>query len=122
MALIGVTLSLAACSSAGTSSPSTASAPGSTHTTARGTSGADSITIQNFAFSPTTLTVAPGATVTVTNKDRVSHTLTASRGEFNTGDIPAGQSKTLTAPNSPGTYSYICSIHQYMSGSLIVSG
>ena len=83
--------------------------------------GTDAITIQNFAFSPTDLTVAPGATVTVTNKDQVTHTLTATKGGFDTGDIPAGQSKTFTAPKTPGTYPYICSIHQYMSGTLVVS-
>ncbi len=54
--------------------------------------------------------------------DQVTHTLTASKGEFNTGDIPPGQSKTFTAPTVPGRYAYICSIHQYMSGTIVVSG
>jgi plastocyanin len=73
-------------------------------------------------FSPATLTVAPGATVKVTNTDQVTHTLTASNGAFNTGNIAAGQSGTFTAPKTPGRYSYICSIHQYMSGTIVVSG
>ena len=71
-------------------------------------------------FSPMSATVAPGATVMVTNKDSVTHTLTATKGQFDTGDIEAGQSKTFTAPMKPGTYSYICNIHQYMMGTIIV--
>jgi plastocyanin len=67
------------------------------------------------------ITVKPGATVTVVNKDSVAHTVTSTKGAFNTMDVNGGQSKTFTAPNTPGTYAYICSIHQYMSGTLIVS-
>jgi plastocyanin len=67
------------------------------------------------------LTVAPGATVTVTNKDQVAHTLTATDGMFDTGNIDAGQSKTFTAPKTAGKYPYMCSIHQYMTGTLTVS-
>ncbi len=113
--LIGTALVLAACSGNGSAGTSTTSANGPP-------SGRDSITIRNFAFSPSTLTVAPGATVTVTNMDQVAHTLTATKGGFSTGTIEAGQSKTFTAPNTAGSYPYICSIHQYMSGTLTVSG
>jgi plastocyanin len=95
---------------------------GSPSSNGSGTSGgSDAITIQNFAFSPAQLKVMPGATVTVTNKDQVTHTLTATKGGFDTGSIAAGQSKSFTAPKNPGTYPYICSIHQYMSGTLVVS-
>jgi plastocyanin len=113
--VLGVALTVAACSSGGSTPSSGGSAGGST-------GGSHTITIKNFAFSPGTLTVTAGTTVTVTNDDQVAHTLTGKTGGFATGDIAAGQSKTFTAPNSPGTYSYFCSIHQYMSGSLVVSG
>jgi plastocyanin len=115
----GMTVTLAACSASGSTSPTThgpASAPPS------GAAGADSIAIHNFAFSPTSITVAPGATVMVTNEDQVTHTLTASHGAFSTGDITSGQSKTFTAPKTPGKYTYFCMIHQYMTGTLVVSG
>jgi plastocyanin len=104
--LLGMVISLAACSSS-----STGGSASQSHT----------IAIQNFAFSPSSTTVAPGTTVTVTNKDQVAHTLTATKGGFNTGDIQPGQSKTFSAPNTPGTYPYMCSIHQYMTGMIIVS-
>ena len=123
VALAGLAVALAACSSSG--SPSSSKASTDTASTVAPTSGggsSSSITIHNFMFSPATVTVAPGAIVSVTNKDQVTHTLTAAKGEFNTGDIAAGQTKTFTAPKTPGRYSYICSIHQYMSGTIVVSG
>jgi plastocyanin len=113
--VLGVALAVAACSSGSTPSSSSGSAGGDT-------GGSHTITIKNFAFSPGTLTVTAGTRVTVTNSDQVAHTLTGKTGGFATGDIAAGQSQTFTAPKSPGTYSYFCSIHQYMSGTLVVSG
>ena len=64
--------------------------------------------------------VVPGATMHVTNEDSVTHTLTATGGQFNTGDIGSGQTKTFTAPTKAGTYHYICNIHQYMMGTIVV--
>jgi plastocyanin len=115
-------LLLAACSRGGSGSGS-ASASGSGAASASG-SGApkstNSITISNFMFSPMSVSVAPGSTVSVTNKDSVTHTLTATGGQFDTGDIDGGQTKTFSAPSKAGTYSYICGIHQYMMGTIVV--
>jgi plastocyanin len=66
------------------------------------------------------LTVAPSSTIRVTNKDSATHTLTATAGQFNTGNITQNQTKTFKAPATPGTYHYICNIHQYMMGTIIV--
>jgi plastocyanin len=120
--LFGAALVLAACSSSGSSTSTTPTTAAPSGGASSGATGAHTITIKNFAFAPSTVTVAPGATVTVTNKDQVAHTITSSKGGFDTGDIASGQSKTFTAPNTPGSYSYICSIHQYMTGTLVVSG
>jgi plastocyanin len=79
-----------------------------------------SITISNFMFQPMSLTVSPGATVKVTNKDSATHTLTATGNQFNTGDIDQNQTKSFTAPMKAGTYHYICNIHQYMMGTITV--
>ena len=87
-----------------------------------GSSTGTSISISNFMFSPMTLSVKPGATISVTNKDSATHTLTASgQGGFNTGNISHDQTKTFTAPTKPGIYQYICNIHQYMMGTINVS-
>jgi plastocyanin len=79
----------------------------------------DTITISNFKFS--SITVKPGATVTVKNMDSTTHTNTADKGQWNTGDIDAGSSKTFTAPTTPGSYAFHCNIHNFMTGTLTVS-
>jgi plastocyanin len=108
-------LLLSACSSGGSGSSGSASSGGS-----GGATSTNSLTISNFMFMPMSASVAPGATVKVTNKDSVTHTLTATGGQFDTGDIGPGQTKTFTAPSKAGTYSYICNIHQYMKGTIVV--
>lgn len=99
-----------------------ASASGSSSSSSSSTAAASSvdITISNFMFQAMSVSVKPGATVSVTNKDSATHTLTATGGQFNTGDITQNQTKTFKAPMKPGSYSYICSIHQYMMGTIIV--
>jgi plastocyanin len=87
---------------------------------ARGATG-NGVTILNFSFSPSPLTVAPGAQLTVSNRDGTTHTLSAtSGGAFNTGDINGGSTATFVAPTKAGTYHYQCNIHQYMHGVLTV--
>jgi plastocyanin len=132
LALAGAVLPLAACSSSSSGSSSGAPATATptmtmtmTTTTSSATApaAADSITISNFAFAPKSITVAPGAKVSVTNKDSTTHTLTStdSPAAFDTGDIAPGKTVTFTAPSKAGSYAYICQIHQYMQGTLIVS-
>jgi plastocyanin len=77
------------------------------------------MTIADFAFSP--LTVAPGATVTVTNNDAMPHTVTAVGGEFASGLIDPGASVAFVAPTQPGTYSFVCDLHPTMQGTLVVA-
>jgi plastocyanin len=106
-------LLLAAC---GTSTPTKSGSPA----TAGSSAGGSSITISNFMFMPMSLSVSPGATIKVTNKDSATHTLTSSGGQFNTGNITHNQTKSFKAPAKAGTYHYICNIHQYMMGTIIV--
>jgi plastocyanin len=113
--VLAAALLLAACSNGGSGSSSASSSSGSGAATST-----KSIVISNFMFSPMHAAVAPGSTVSVTNKDSVTHTLTATGGQFNTGDIGPGQTKMFTAPKKAGTYDYICNIHQYMMGTIVV--
>lgn len=79
-----------------------------------------SVSIKNFAFSPQSLTVSKGATVTWTNNDSVNHTVTSTTGVFDSGLINTGKSFSYTFSNA-GTYSYKCTIHPSMApGSIIV--
>ncbi|MFL6076434.1 MAG: cupredoxin domain-containing protein [Mycobacteriales bacterium] len=64
--------------------------------------------------------MAPGTTVTVTNKDSAPHTVTADNGEFQTEELSQGQSGTFTAPARAGTYKFHCAVHPNMHGTLTV--
>lgn len=78
------------------------------------------VTIEGFAFAGAG-TVAPGASIEVTNLDGAPHTLTADDGSFDTGNLAQNQAGAITAPTTPGTYSYFCAIHPSMTGSVTVS-
>ncbi|WP_406103475.1 cupredoxin family copper-binding protein [Streptomyces sp. NBC_01003] len=78
------------------------------------------VTIKDFAFHPATFEVSPGTKITVTNEDSATHTLTADDKSFDTGDLAQGKSATITAPSEPGSYSYTCTIHPNMKGTLTV--
>ena len=79
------------------------------------------VSIKGFAFNPAAITVVIGenSTVTWTNQDSVTHTVTSDTGAFNSGDLSSGQTFTHTF-TTPGTYSYHCSIHTYMQGVVTV--
>lgn len=130
-AVAGALLALPGCSDSSGGSTSSTTTPGATTTTPGATTttaspsapaGSAQIVIQNFAFSPATLTVHPGVQVVALNKDTTTHTVTATDNtSFSTGDIAPGKSATFTAPKKAGTYPYICSIHPFMKGTLTVS-
>ena len=78
------------------------------------------VIIGNFSFSPKTLTVPVGATVTWTNHDKVPHLVTTADNRFQKSPVlKAGQSFSNTFATA-GTYSYFCSIHPQMTGKIIV--
>ena len=81
-----------------------------------------SITIANFAFSPASATIAAGDTVTWTNTDQAPHDVTVTSGPvaIHSPTMATGQSWTYTF-STPGTYSYICSIHPTMRATLVVA-
>ena len=83
---------------------------------------ADTITIRNFAFSPATLTVKTGATVTWINDDSAPHTVVSDDGApvpFASARLATGDSFQQTFTRA-GTYTYHCSIHPSMKGTIIV--
>jgi plastocyanin len=77
------------------------------------------VAISGFSFSPATVTVAVGDTVTWTNSDSTAHTATADDGSFDTGTIGNGASGTVTFATA-GTFAYHCSIHAQMTGTVVV--
>ncbi|MFE4718756.1 cupredoxin family copper-binding protein [Streptomyces sp. NPDC056713] len=121
---------LTGCSGSGDGSPSSSSPPASPSAPASASLSSPSssesgkgevkVTIKGFAFHPATFEVSPGTKITVTNEDSATHTLTADDKSFDTGDLAQGKSATFTAPSKPGSYSYICTIHTNMKGTLTV--
>ena len=90
--------------------------------------GALQVFMQGSAFNPATRTVAVGATVTWTNKDGVSHTVTSAAipagvNPFGSGSLGANGTYSL-AFNQAGSYGYYCTIHgtpnSGMRGTVIV--
>jgi hypothetical protein len=77
------------------------------------------VTIQNFAYSPTPVTIRVGDAVTWTNRDLAQHSAFFNDG-FKTAILSQGQSASLVF-SSAGTFNYICGVHgAAMSGSVIV--
>ena len=80
---------------------------------------ANTVLMSGMAFSPATLTVSAGTTVTWKNDDTMAHTSTSDTGVWDTGNIAAGASKTTTFPTA-GTYAYHCTYHSGMKGTVVV--
>lgn len=79
------------------------------------------VTIMNFSFQPTPLTIPAGTTVVWTNRDAAPHTATSdTAGIFDTGTLQTGQSGRVTF-NTAGTITYHCNIHPFMHGTVIVT-
>ena len=79
------------------------------------------VTIDNFAFSPQVLTVAPGTKVTWLNRDDVPHTATSSDSpaKFNSKAIDTDEKFTYVF-TQPGTYPYFCAVHPHMTAKIVV--
>ena len=74
------------------------------------------VVISGFSFgSP--IQVSTGQTIRFTNLDGASHTATS--GAFDSGNIGSGQSAEITL-DTPGNYTYSCSYHPHMTGTIIV--
>jgi plastocyanin len=79
------------------------------------------VVIDNFAFSPRTLTVAAGTKVTWTNRDDVPHTATSTRKPrlFDSGTLDTDDTYSHVFV-TPGTYDYFCAVHPHMTGRIVV--
>jgi plastocyanin len=77
------------------------------------------VQIDQYAFLPQRITVKPGTTVTWTNDDDDSHTVASSSKLFKSKALDTGYRFSFTF-TTPGTYAYICSVHPYMTGAVVV--
>ena len=121
LVLIASILAVAGCSSGdaiGTSgsAPTTVAKPGSS---------AKSVVvhIRNYTFVPPKTTVAAGSSITFVNDDKVAHTGTDPKGALTRAPSAPGKSKTVKVKaTAVGTVPYVCSIHQFMTGTVTVTG
>jgi amicyanin len=80
-----------------------------------------SVTIHNFEFHPASISVKAGSTVTWTEQDADVHTVKfGGTGGAISPVLRKGDTYSHTF-KSPGTYAYICSIHPYMHGTVVVT-
>jgi plastocyanin len=78
------------------------------------------IEIKDFAFNPQTLTVKSGEKITWINRDEEPHTVVSVEKQFKKSTaLDTDQEFTITA-GVPGTYTYFCSVHPKMTGTIVV--
>ncbi len=77
------------------------------------------IRVDNFTFTPETLTVPANSTVTWTNKDDVPHVIASTDGLFRSKGLDTDDHYSFKF-TKPGTYNYFCSIHPKMTGKIVV--
>jgi len=122
--LAGILL-LAGCgTSTNTAVPTTTAAPAGT-TSSNSSVAEVKITEQDekYGFAPATLTVAKGTRVEWSNTTDAPHTVTSDSGTTLASSMinPSGVSFDFTF-TQPGTYTYHCTVHPYMKGTIVVTG
>jgi plastocyanin len=100
--------------------------------TGGGSAPTASVTIGDFSFSPTRLTVKVGTVVTWTNYGGAAHTSTSDNSSWDSGQIPAGSAGTYGMAGgvggsyshtfgTAGTYAFHCANHSQMTGTITVT-
>jgi amicyanin len=81
-----------------------------------------SVKIEQFAFGPGSVTVKAGTTVTWTNNDQDPHTVTSQGkdGPLKSATLNKGDTYQYTFTTA-GTYEYLCTIHPFMTGTVVVT-
>jgi plastocyanin len=77
------------------------------------------VTISDFKFAPTGVTINVGDTVTWSNSGPTAHSATANDGSFDTGILQKGASGSHTFTQA-GTFSYFCKPHPFMKATITV--
>jgi plastocyanin len=128
--LAGLATLLAGCGVNPSAAPPTTSVPHDTNGSGMSSPGPQAtaseaettrVVIDNFAYSPREITVAPGSRVLWLNRDDVPHTVTSSAKPkaFDSGALDDEESFSFIF-QAPGTYEYFCALHPHMTGKVIV--
>jgi plastocyanin len=84
-----------------------------------GARSAQDVMLDNFRFNPATAAVPRGTMVTWTNRDDVPHTIVSSERKFKSPVLDTDERFSHTF-DTPGTYTYFCSMHAKMTGQIVV--
>lgn len=124
------TLLLAACSSQASSTPSrlapgTSAIVGSIPTSLTNAANVVQVKMveQNgmYAFEPATITIPKGAQVIWTNTSNASHNVTSDTSAFGASSNLSANQTFMQVFNTAGTYTYHCTLHSYMKGTITVT-
>ena len=87
-----------------------------------GTSGVgqNKIEIKDFAFNPQTITVKSGEKITWINRDEEPHTVVSVEKQFKKSTALDTDQEFTVVAGYPGTYTYFCSVHPKMTGTILV--
>ena len=77
------------------------------------------VVISGSAFGPQNITINAGQTVTWRNDDAIAHTTTSDTGLWNSGNLATGNTYQRTF-STAGTFTYRCTIHTFMTGTVTV--
>jgi plastocyanin len=83
------------------------------------TGDSNRITVKEFMFTPNSLSIKAGTTVTWANMDDEPHTVVSDTGLFRSGAMDTNESFAFKF-DKPGTYHFTCSIHPRMVGTIVV--
>lgn len=80
----------------------------------------NTVSIDNFTFTPASLTVKAGTTVTFVNRDDIPHAIASSTNAFAKSKALDTDDRFSFTFTTPGTYKYFCYLHPHMVGSIVV--
>ena len=118
MTIVAAALVFAACGG-GEDSKESSSSPAATATQEAAAPDASTVTVKAFNFKPDPLEVAAGTTVKWVNQDGALHDVTANDKSFK-GDLEEDGGTFEYTFEKPGTYAYVCSLHNGMKGQVVV--
>ena len=78
------------------------------------------IEIKDFAFTPQTITVKSGEKITWINNDEEPHTVVSVEKQFKKSPALDTDEEFSAVTGAPGTYTYFCSVHPKMTGTIVV--
>jgi plastocyanin len=94
--------------------------PGWAQNAPQPSAGAGAVSIDNFTFTPQTLTVKAGTTVTWTNRDDIPHGIASENNAFAKSKALDTDDRYSFTFTKPGTYKYFCYVHPHMTGTIVV--